>query len=542
MDDQTRAEYENQSLQVRADLKKWENDWAAQHGTKPGRNDIKQNPDIAQKYKQYNKIRDILAGKIPPPSTTKAHDHDRRKSKSSSSTAAANPLQTPSRHTSRFQTPRKAHLFQEAETPGSATTATPSTNRKLFGTPALPTSIGPTPQKDGRVLGIFDLLGKTPSKPTEISSLPVTSATPSKRRAEELSDLTTPSTKRFAAAASAETPQPVKLFGTATTPLHERPGNTTRGTPSSTRSTASRFSTPAFLRRKPAPLPSVDETDENGEWKVGPLRLPKKLLPPGKRGLSSVVADLRKITEEAHQDDEEAMREMEMEAEMGPSAPSSHAARKPDLAQIAEGDNDDDEGEEALRQAEAAEIPLPPPVPKQQKPILLSAFDDESLYDDDYAENQKEGVDQRGNPLRVFKKKGQKRTTRKVNMRPTRLARPVSIPEEDDEDGEEEDVIKETQFDRTGADEQPPDDDLLLSGSEFGSDDSDDELALESAKTKKAKPSAANAKGKKEEGVVKKAVRKVKATAHANFKRLKLKNNGAKGGPGHNSRFRRRRR
>jgi hypothetical protein len=47
MDDQARAGYENQSLQLRAELKKWENEWASAHGgNKPGRNDIKQNPDI----------------------------------------------------------------------------------------------------------------------------------------------------------------------------------------------------------------------------------------------------------------------------------------------------------------------------------------------------------------------------------------------------------------------------------------------------------------------------------------------------------------
>jgi hypothetical protein len=46
---------------------------------------------------------------------------------------------------------------------------------------------------------------------------------------------------------------------------------------------------------------------------------------------------------------------------------------------------------------------------------------------------------------------------------------------------------------------------------------------------------------RKPEGTVKKAVRKVNELAHANFQRLKLKNNGAKGGPGFNSRFRRRR-
>jgi len=47
MDDQTKAAYESQSHQLRADLKKWESDWALAHeGRKPSRDDIKQRPDI----------------------------------------------------------------------------------------------------------------------------------------------------------------------------------------------------------------------------------------------------------------------------------------------------------------------------------------------------------------------------------------------------------------------------------------------------------------------------------------------------------------
>ncbi|KAL2176612.1 uncharacterized protein P884DRAFT_31362 [Thermothelomyces heterothallicus CBS 202.75] len=47
MDEQARAAYESQCLQLRAELKKWESDWAIAHaGKKPGRDDIKQRPDI----------------------------------------------------------------------------------------------------------------------------------------------------------------------------------------------------------------------------------------------------------------------------------------------------------------------------------------------------------------------------------------------------------------------------------------------------------------------------------------------------------------
>lgn len=47
MDDKTKARYEAKSVELRADLKKWESDWADTHdGSKPGREDIKNNPDI----------------------------------------------------------------------------------------------------------------------------------------------------------------------------------------------------------------------------------------------------------------------------------------------------------------------------------------------------------------------------------------------------------------------------------------------------------------------------------------------------------------
>lgn len=47
MDEQQRQGYESQSQELRLELKRWENDWAKAHGgSKPARNDIKENPDI----------------------------------------------------------------------------------------------------------------------------------------------------------------------------------------------------------------------------------------------------------------------------------------------------------------------------------------------------------------------------------------------------------------------------------------------------------------------------------------------------------------
>ena len=49
MDESERQKYEEQSKQLRADLKRFEADWASHNGgSKPRRDDIKKNPDIGK--------------------------------------------------------------------------------------------------------------------------------------------------------------------------------------------------------------------------------------------------------------------------------------------------------------------------------------------------------------------------------------------------------------------------------------------------------------------------------------------------------------
>lgn len=265
--------------------------------------------------------------------------------------------------------------------------------------------------------------------------------------------------------------------------------------------------------------------DENGEWKVGPLRLPKK---PITRSLSSIVAGLRKIEDEALDEELDVLREMEME-EAGIAPPPKKAAPTPTEAEMPVMEDGAEVEDSQIKEAE----------PRPDRPVLLGGFDDENAYDS----SADEQLD-RGQPLRVYKKKGQKRTTRRSYLKPTRSKRPVDAAGDEEDD---EDVVLETQVKAAGGEEEPVD--ALMSGSDFDEDESDEDAAekknAKAKKDKKAKDKKdkeKKEKGKeKEEGTVKKAVRKVKATAHANFKRLKLRQGGAKGGPAHNSRFRRKR-
>ncbi|KAJ1324460.1 DNA replication and checkpoint protein [Microdochium nivale] len=492
MDDNERQAYEASAQQLRADLKRFETDWAASHaGSKPSRDDIKANPDIADAYKKYNKVRDILSGKVPPPKKPAKLQKPRTEP----------PLaQTPSKRTRPQETPSKTRTIN-IEDPDFAT---PST-RKLF-SPAVPTSIGPTPQKDGRILGLFDLLSGSEQTPTKSTTekakdqLGTVQATPTKRKASEMEeDEENGKFGRTPMSSSKRT-----MLDTFLTPLKRRDSNAGTKTPQTVRKLE--FSTPSFLRRGPLPV-----VDENSVYKSPePLRLPRK---PFGRGLSSVVAGLRRMEEEHLDDDLEALREMEAGEAPGP-APAKTTTTAPKSK------------DDVL-------------VPDSQGPQLLGGFDDDGLYDSD--PEQQVGRD--GQPLRVYEKKGQKRTTRRTNMRPTRFKRPTAQAE--GTVSEDDDVVEETQVQPA----VPGNGDPLDLSSDNESEDSGNESASEQAKKKKKSKKAAKAakaaKPTKEkdgkESKVKKVVKMISATANANFKRLKLRNNGAKGGPGINSKFRRRR-
>jgi DNA replication regulator SLD2 len=400
----------------------------------------------------------------------------------------------------------------------------------------MPTSIGPTPQKNGRVLGLFDLLEEnTENEPPNGYNAAAggkgskTQATPSKAPAAKLE-----------LGRSPMTPSRRNMLNAFTTPKGRKEGsNNPLGarTPSSV--SKLHLSTPAFLRRAPLLL----TVDEEGHYAKSPepiIRLPRK---PLGRSLSSVVASLRKLEEEKLDEELEALHEMENEM----NATSSNTAKPPATAATT-----------AVPQKSKNVAAVGPEIlePDSQGPQLLGGFDDEALYDSPTEEAAK-GRD--GQPLRVYKKKGQKRTTRRVNMRPTRAKRPenMAAAEEDDASGvenEDDEVVLETQFDPNKPIEELPevDDD---SGFEFGDDgdyvaDDGEEDDDKTPAKKKSKKSAAGTdkKDKKndkkkegKEGKVKKAARKVNELAHANFKRLKLRNTGSKGGPSFGSRFRRRR-
>jgi hypothetical protein len=259
------------------------------------------------------------------------------------------------------------------------------------------------------------------------------------------------------------------------------------------------LATPAFLRRDNV-LDKIEEADETtprpAPWKRRGMV----------RSLSAMIQAMRKDEDDRLDEEADIMRELEMEEE-GISAPA-----RPRVSQV-------------LVEDSQAAMPLGP---------------DRGLESEEDEEEEEEELGRDGKPRRVWKKKGLKRQTRRViseyivsmintvhadnlTVRPN-AAKPKAAPEfnHDDEDSDtEHTAVAETQV-QTEAMSALSDDDE----SEYASDVS------HSAKKRKPPADKADKSEEKKEGVVKTATRKIKATAHANFRRLKIKSKGGNGGKG----------
>ncbi|KAF2134665.1 hypothetical protein P153DRAFT_419312 [Dothidotthia symphoricarpi CBS 119687] len=459
------TEIEQRCNVLRNDLKAWEKKFASQNnGKKAGRGDIKADATISQKYKEYNKLRDQLSGKAAPQTPSKqtssrklAYDGDRTPK------APPKPL---------VFTPLKRKREDDLESEAADDAAE-------FLSPQGPTVIGPTPQRDGIVLGLFDL---------------ISAETPSKKRAVlvdvEPNALQTPSRKIHKAASEGSLESRARgdrtplsagkrfIFNQFVTPKKRRLDD--EGTPTSA---LPGLATPAFLRRDNA-LTVIDETDE-----ATPRPAPWKRRGLGMgRSLSSMIQAMKKDEDDRLDEEADIMRELEMEED---DYPMPRKVRLPEV-----------------QVEDSQAMPLGPDRGEESE--------EESGSDS--------GLGPNGKPRKVWKKKGLKRQTRRVIMRPN-FVKPQAPPllevqDDDDKDKIEQSAVPETQVQSNGHDD-------------FGSDDDESEYASDvSHSTKKRRDLPKKVEAPKKEGIVKTAARKIKATAHANYQRLKIRGKGGNGNGG----------
>ncbi|KAJ0426285.1 DNA replication/checkpoint protein [Aspergillus carlsbadensis] len=361
------------AVALRAELKEWERGFAAANGgRKAGRNDIKQVPEIAAKYKEYSRLK---AEESTASKKEKGHSQshaqqtgsqDEYKKRKHSSPHGPDQTHT---HTQTTSTPRKSAggIFQ---TPSKTRTAHPSTVdpydspsvlRRLFSpsthmqsSSPLKTAIGPTPQRDGKALGLFDLLSEsggstaTPSA-TRIASLNGMAAqTPSKKRKvmdtiaeegeegeegeeeEELEEshraertpassgkkymlsalFATPTTLRYSAMVEDDQPTSRNLLGNLSGADHNQ---SMQPPPQQPSSDTANLETPSFLRRSTSGLYSSSQV-VGGMTSLSPIPVRKPPQFVGK-GLSQLVQGLRDMEEERMEDEWDILREIEIDQE-----------------------------------------------------------------------------------------------------------------------------------------------------------------------------------------------------------------------------------
>jgi hypothetical protein len=282
------------TLQLRAELKDWEHAFAAAHnGRKPSREEVKKDPVISAKYKAYNKLRSAKPAAPPQPAISKpqhtprgAHHDDPFASAKSSQSTSASTRKVPEM----FKTPTKPTLTP-ADQQEIYDSPLSLRRTRLFGNRHRET-VGPTPQKCGRVMGLFESFCDVDSPPAKVPASDVTAtagfSTPRKRKAGEI---------------SAEGGSPAK----------------------------DEFTTPSFLRR------------DSFRFASSFLESPPALLPMKPiGGLSIRGAEIRKMEEEALREqeealrreeeafceDEEAMRELENAEGGGPTLPRPPPPKK----------------------------------------------------------------------------------------------------------------------------------------------------------------------------------------------------------------------
>ena len=470
------------STTLRTKLKDWEKAFAASHsGQRPGKEDIKACLDVARTYQEYHRVRDVLAGRLGVESidgatrqspTTPKHGRKQHRAGGRGCDTEA------TREAANTWTPSKAkaslHQGQSAPHPNLLDPYDPPAWASPR--PYVVTAIGPTPQRDGQVLGLFDLLSNsgnssqaTPSaRKRKIDTLGhgayddagigperVVTQTPSIKRMRKgtsgvnvpnhLTDTTpkanqrhsrtpasegkkfmlshyfaTPSTMRFAAIGEDHDAFHRNLGteqspSTKQTPLRRHVlGDRAMGASATEMSTVD--ATPAYLKRSysfkdrllSVSTSAIGTTNSQltnlsspSSVRVGPPTL--RRYKSGPKPLSEIVRGLRQMDDEWH---------------------------------------DDDDDLEALREMEGGQINVL--LADSQATELGAGAEEGSIAP------QVEVGEGKKTPLKVWKKKGQKRTTRRAIMRPAKMQprKENQWVAEDSasETGDEPEAVSETQY------------------------------------------------------------------------------------------------
>ena len=316
--------------------------------------------------------------------------------------------------------------------------------------------------------------------------------------------------------------------------------------------------TPAFLRRFTAP---VAQPLKHGNESLLGVDIPAPRLPRRKplgRSLSEMIRSVREEEDERLDEEAEIMRELEMEEEDEAPPKRPKILVRDSQARIVRPSGEAGTGKEIAGGSAGNEG-------EKEKEMRLGA--DGEWDSEDEEEPVEDGHDKNGGDGRKWKKKGQKRTTRRAKMKP-RTEKWVPEKEWTVDQVEDKNVEAEAEKERgdevvgeTQANDTIDGDHIIIDdGSDAyentaQSEDEEDDDKQSRGTRKRGRPKSQatkipeknSSKGKtkvkeKAEEKEKKNPRKVSATAHANFRALKIRNKNSRGrGGGRGGRFGRRR-
>ena len=365
---------------------------------------------IAAKYKEYDRLRRPQVTK-PDPRPTKPSTYVQPLGEASDK--QTQPIAaTPRKNKSRSE----VHPFPDATKPATDKEVVHEDDEEdeIEPTPAaVRMQLGPTPLKDGQILSLFDCLSAgTPSKPrSALNTIEANiAATPSKSNRVGTTIAESPAIENARGSRTPASSGKRFMLDTFATPLkRKREDDETHGTPSSSMKL---LATPAFLRRSNT-MSIMDTLAEEAEQDGELLNLTRTRGPPFKkkkgfiRSLSSIIQGMRKQEDDFLDEELDIMNEMENEVDAGQAAPlkrPSQDSRKLDTAPEPEiepeVEQDDEEGEEAEVVIEDSQVVMP------LGPDQLPEFSDDEDEEDD---------GHNGRVRKPWKKKGQKRQTKRTN-------------------------------------------------------------------------------------------------------------------------------
>ena len=375
-------------------------------------------------------------------------------------------------------------------------------------------SIGPTPQKNGIVLGLFDLLSpasalkslQTPSKPSLRNTQDQHIGTPSKlaegvaigqatgNRVEDSGSVQRPSRTPNSSSKrmyldSFLTPSARRNVSRQQTPSSKSKGKTSR-------KLFAADETPEFLKRNSqrAGFSAIDSINDNEiSWSPIAIRMPSK---PAGKGLSALVRNLRGMQDEALDEDLEMLREMETEESRSDNiniGKTKIVKQRPQLL---------------VRDSQAeVDMPLGP----------------DGASRDEVESSDEKILQRRDGKLKVWKKKGQKRSTMRANMKPSVAAWKPEPAWQDSLElsrGSHESPVESTQIDEGGAGRADIEKDRHGGGNHEGSERRRERQEFQTVVRSDTKSSVEQ---------MTKQTKKTNPTAHPNFRALKIKNRQSKG-------------